>query len=323
MKNEIKQLIAQNNTEKAISKLLFLAKGQNSNDLLLLQSKYNKLKRENRLYLVSRNELSIEYNQLNQSLLEITDEVFKETSLGTIESQDSKMKEKNKPENLDNPPMGKFWKILVALGLILAIPEATSQFTGYSLRDFISCNKPQEIASNTVSVFVKSRYGITLPLKGKVYLRYGNAQIGKEINNNNEAIFTEVPEGYFNEGNKVKVTFTDPEGEPYYAIFEDSIYQLIPNQSIELVVGLKGLDKLNGIVKDFKTGDFIQGARVSVLNLEVYTNEFGWWELSIKDSKYQKKFHTLRVSKEGYDNWEQANIPAQIDKEIAILLKPK
>ena len=49
--------------------------------------------------------------------------------------------------------------------------------------------------SNTIIVAVKTQNDIPLPLKGKVYLTYGNAQIGKELNGNFQAIFTEVPSG--------------------------------------------------------------------------------------------------------------------------------
>jgi hypothetical protein len=179
------------------------------------------------------------------------------------------------------------------------------------------------IDTTTVTILVKGQNEIPLPPKGKVYLTYGNAHIGKEINNSNEAIFTEVPSGYFEGGNKVSITFEDPNNEPYRAVFEDSLYQLVHNEHIELLVSLKGLDKLYGIVKDAKSGDYVEGARVSVLNLETFSDKNGWWELEIKESDKQRKFHTIRSSKEGYKNWEISNIPAQTDKEISILLKPK
>ena len=94
-----------------------------------------------------------------------------------------------------------------------------------------------------------------------------------------------------------------------------------PNESIELLVVLKGLDRIYGIVKDFETGDYIEDARISVLNLETYSDKNGWWEIDIKENNKQRKFHTVRASKEGYQNWEEENIPAQTEREITILLK--
>ncbi len=77
MKVKLQQLIGQNQTDSVFTQLSALVEGQSLNDLLILQARYEKLKRENRLYLASRGELSIAYNQLNDSLLQIVDELYK------------------------------------------------------------------------------------------------------------------------------------------------------------------------------------------------------------------------------------------------------
>lgn len=220
----------------------------------------------------------------------------------------------------ENKGKRPIWHFITGVGVIIGILAGLGRITGYNIQDLFGAKKA--IASNTVMIKVNSQNDIALPAKGKVYLTYGNAQIGKEISNNNEAVFTEVPAGYFEKGNQVKITFNDPQGEPYYAVYEDSIYQLQPNQSIELLVALKGLNKLYGIVKDFETNEYIEGARVSVFNLETYSDKNGWWELEITEVGKLRKFYTVRASKEGYQNWEKGDTPAQTEREIPILMKP-
>ena len=180
------------------------------------------------------------------------------------------------------------------------------------------------IASKTVTVIVKAKNNIELPSKGTVLLNYGMALINREINNFNQAVFTEVPSGYFEKGNKVKIAFKDPLGEPYYAMHEDSTYQLEPNQSIEILVSLRGLDKLYGVVKEVQEDglvNYIEGASVKVLSMETFTDKNGRWKLNIT-KEYQKKFQTVEVSKKGFQTWTEHNIPASNDQEIVSILKP-
>lgn len=315
MKERIQALIAENQTEEAINELLKIAKGKHRDKLLVLKASFEKIKNDEILDLTSSGELVRSQNKLNYSLLELASKILDSSPSGEQPPLVTTTEE-------DRQKRTRSWKEWLAIvGGILAMLAGIAEFSGYSLRDLFS---GPSISSNTVHITVKSQNpNITLPKSGKVFLTYGAAQVGKDISNNLEAIFTEVPEGYFDKENKVKITFKDPLGEPYYAIHEDSLYQLEPNQSIEVLVGLRGLDKLYGIVKDFKTGDYIEGARVSVLNLEAFTDKNGWWELPIEEEGKQLKFHTVRVSKEGYHNKEISNIPAQIEKEIAVLLQPK
>ena len=309
MKEEIQKLIVQNETKKAIRQLLPLAEHQLKKELLILEANYEKLKRENRLFLASRDRLSIDYNKLNDSILEITDKIF------------DTPKEPDKPVKIEPPQISIQNSKDDSFNLKQRLAFILIGLTIITIITLVIKNKSR-IASDTIMVKVKSQNGISLPPKGKVYLTYGNAQIGKEINNNNEAIFTEIPSGYFSEDNHVKISFVDPLGEPYYAIYEDSNYQLWLNKSIELVVGLQGIDRLYGIIKDFDTGDLIDGARISVLDLETYSDKNGWWELEISGENRIRKFHTIRASREGYQIWEREKVPVQTDEEIIIMLKP-
>jgi hypothetical protein len=82
------------------------------------------------------------------------------------------------------------------------------------------------------------------------------------------------------------------------------------------------LSQLKGIVKDFKTGDLIQGARISILGIDTISNQYGEYSLSIP-TEYQRKFQTIRAFKEGYEPYELKDVPIQTENEFPISLKPK
>ncbi|MEL6865736.1 MAG: hypothetical protein AAFP19_15030 [Bacteroidota bacterium] len=316
MKQKLHTFISSGKTKEGIEALLRYTQQIKHQDLhqevIIQSSRYEEWRKGQRLGTATSQESEAALAKINVALLGIIDQLPGE-SLGSTPFP--------KRKKIEQSPTGRWWNWVVGLGLLIAIPAGIAEFSGYSIRDLLSFSP--SIASDAITVVVKSQNNIPLPPKGKVYLNYGTARIGKELNNNREAIFTEVPAGYFEKGNHVKITFDDPQNEPYYAVYEDSIYQLAPHLTIELLVALRGLDQLYGIIKDYKTGDYVDSVRVSVLNLETFSNKNGYWELSIKDQDKRKKFHTLRASKTGYENWEQANIPAQTDQEISILLKPK
>lgn len=318
LKEKIEQLLLEGKMKEAIAELLPLANESIYNELILLQIKHKQIKEQSNLNLTNGEAMNQDYMNLQDSVWKILNTIF-----------DKKMEEIEKKEPIEPTSVkveetkkeAPIWKKLSRIALIVGLITGVVRVLDMAKDRIFGSNVA--IDTTTVTILVKGQNEIPLPPKGKVYLTYGNAHIGKEINNSNEAIFTEVPSGYFEGGNKVSITFEDPNNEPYRAVFEDSLYQLVHNEHIELLVSLKGLDKLYGIVKDAKSGDYVEGARVSVLNLETFSDKNGWWELEIKESDKQRKFHTIRSSKEGYKNWEISNIPAQTDKEISILLKPK
>ncbi len=312
MKQEIKQKIGKNKTEEVFSLLSKSIDEEHQNEFLLLQSRYTRLKDSDGLYISTKDQISADYNQLNLNLLNFIDKVFPPEAEAILEHSRSSS---DIWKRFNDPKLRVLGYGITGLIFVLILIS--------SLNFFNSQIFGKGISSNTLLIKVKAKNGIPLPTKGKVLLTYGNAQVSKEISNDDIATFTEIPNEYFREDSRVKITFTDPEGEPYFAIKEDSLYQLMPHQSIELAVFLKGLERMSGIVKDFVSGEFIAGARISVLDLETFSDENGWWELNITPAEKQRKFHTIRASKEGYQNWELSNVPAQVDKEIPIPLKQK
>jgi len=162
----------------------------------------------------------------------------------------------------------------------------------------------------------------SLPDNGLVVLESGDLRLEQEINNKFEATFRDVPAHLFNEQIGTKLTFRDPDNEPYKTVAPDSVYILERDGSVQMNVKLYGLDKLTGIAKDFDTGDPLGNVRISVNGVEAYTNNNGEFNLSLPEEK-QKKFQTVRASREGYQMFELSNVPVQTGMELPILMKPK
>ena len=79
--------------------------------------------------------------------------------------------------------------------------------------------------------------------------------------------------------------------QPYQVVTLDSTYILERNKPITLIVALQNLDKIFGRIVDEKTGNALDSVRVSIQNIETFTDKSGWFELVIpseKQAQFQK-----------------------------------
>lgn len=180
-------------------------------------------------------------------------------------------------------------------------------------------------ASSQVTVLVhkeNARDQIVLPNRGEVTLIFGDASVVETINSKGEATFKQIPKSFFDEGSTVEIRFRDPEGEPYRVLYPDSVYQLGEGNVIRLAVRLFGLDKVNGITRDFASGEPVDSVRVSISGIQVFSNAYGEFSMDIPEEA-QKQFQTIRANKEGYESYDLSGVPIQTDAELEIMLKPK
>ncbi len=169
----------------------------------------------------------------------------------------------------------------------------------------------------------KGKDNLVLTNRGKVKLLYGDASIEETINSKGEeATFKQIPPSFFDKDATVEILFFDPEGEPYKTSVPDLLYILTKGKYISLAVSLFGLGELVGIVKDFETGDPLEGVRISIIGAEAFSNEHGEYKLVIPE-ELQRKFQTIRASKEGFEAFELSQVPVQTDSELPILMKAK
>ena len=176
-----------------------------------------------------------------------------------------------------------------------------------------------------VTVLVHGEKGkdeLVLPQRGLVKLIYGDAIVTATINDRGEATFKQIPPAFFSEEAAAEILFSDPGGEPYRAVHSDSLYRLTRGKHIALAVKLYGLGQFRGVVKDFDTGEPVEGVRVSILGADTLSNRYGEYFLSIP-AAHQRKFQTVRAYKTGYQPFELKNVPVQTQNELSILIKPK
>ncbi len=166
----------------------------------------------------------------------------------------------------------------------------------------------------------KSKNQKILPNRGVVTLVYRDVLINETINTKGEAIFKQIPADFFENEAKVEIRFEDPKGEPYAAVYPDSVYTIQRNKYIPLVVELKGLDSLEGIVKDFETGNPIENVAIRVRGANATTNEFGEFTLTIPE-EYQEPYKNVRALKEGYQPYSENEVPLDTNEELIIKLE--
>lgn len=297
---QLKDLLAKGKVKAVIDALLEATKGQPlHNDVVQQAARYRGLTAKKRSGESLDAADGVLENQINQALLQLIDEV-------------------------DDAPKGKttnLWRYIVGAGVIVGIIAGLVT----TLKHLGFIGPSVDAASHSVTVLVhgpKGKDDLVLPNRGKVYLIYGEAKIAEEINSEGEATFKQIGAAYFEKGNTVELLFEDPLGEPYRARFPDSSYQLKAGKYIALEVVLEGVDKLEGVVKDFVTGEPLDSVLIRIPGYSYYTNEFGEFSMDLPADR-QDQFIDLNLSKLGYQRKEMSQVPTATDQIHKISLKPE
>ena len=301
IKNELRTLIAQGKTRKAIKQLLRITGKLEDkdlyNDVVFQSSRYEEYLKNKMKGTLSNEALDIALGRVNEALLEIIDRLPDEAKAFSF-----------------NTTQLVGWGILGALIVIaiVFIPQL-QVFQGI----FGQASKGESL---TVFVHGKSgRHELILQNKGKVELTYGTKKARESINDKGQAVFNEIPTDFFAGDTKVYINVVETEGEPYRAIYPDSLYKLTPGDPIYLPVALLGLDKITGTV--YFEEKPLEGVTVSIGNIRVFTNDLGYYELIIPEH-LQKQQQKVKFYKEGYKLNERtvypqtgAPLPAIMEKE--------
>lgn len=216
----------------------------------------------------------------------------------------------------------RLWRWMLVASVVIGIIGGIAAFTGLNLGTLFAPAAPDFYPVTVRAHDKKEKDQWVLPNRGVVHLIYGGKTESKQINNQGEAIFPQIPATFFRDGSTVKVWFEDPEGEPYRAMYPDSLYQLYPGEYLSVPVVLSGIDAIQGVVRHFVTGKPIGGARVSTQGESTISDELGYFMLEIPESK-QQPFQTIRADKAGFASFEDSNVPVSRQKEIPILMKPE
>ena len=140
----------------------------------------------------------------------------------------------------------------------------------------------------------------------------------KPIDTDGRAIFTEISPTFLNK--KVRIDIDHP--QHYQTTHSDSLFLLTDNGVVYLETALLGTDKIVGKVMDEKTEDYLQGVRVSVYDVETFTDKNGYFELTIPEGK-QQKFQRVSLEKKGYINEWQDSIPVHTQQLMIFPMRRK
>ena len=212
----------------------------------------------------------------------------------------------------------KIWQIIVGIGVIVGIVAGLFQ-----IRDSLK-GEGDETTAKSLTVRVRDKRGfdeLVLPSRGEVTLIYGDDSRTEQINNEGEASFRQMKDVFFGPENCINIIFSDPENEPYKALYPDSCYKIVSGRYVDLIVELKGIDALQGNVRDSKTGKSIEGAKVIIMGESTFSDKNGYFKLHISEEN-QRKYHTIRIEKEGYVTWDESDKLIDATIEVPFLLKP-
>ena len=121
-------------------------------------------------------------------------------------------------------------------------------------------------------------------------------------------------------GKRAMVTFVH--SQPYQSTHPDSLFELKANTAIYLEVALSGADKIFGRVFDALSNDPLDSVRVSIRNNISYSDNTGWFELSIP-AELQVQFQKVAFSKNGYQFKEMDSVRVDVQKELTVVLKKR
>ncbi len=317
-KRQLKERVASGRLKEVLDELVSRTEGRRAhNQLIQLTGRLNRMEQNRRSGTVAQDATNITENQITQALLQLIDELEEPAPLNT----GSDTPTTPAAEEAEGAPTA-WWPYVVKLGVIVAIVAgivATLKHLGYL------GGGNDDSAGRSVTVLVHGSAGkdeLVLPNRGRVYLIYGEAKVGETINAKGEATFKQINAAYFDEDKPVELLFEDPEGEPYRARFPDSAYQLKSGQYLALEVVLEGMETLEGIVKDFVTGEPLDSVEIRIPGQSFYTNNYGEFSLELPPDR-QRKFIDLSLTKTGYQRKELTQVPTTTDQIQKISLKPQ
>jgi len=301
----IEQHILEGNIPAALDHLFSVELGPLiRKEALSIAARYRSLQHKKRVRLLSFETETITLNQITTSLLEL------------IQHSASHPFPQEQRIDVRFPKKKLWWKYLLVCFLVL-----TFITSGYVFRSLLFPS-PTPL---TVTILAHTQEGIdhpALPSRGVVTLAYGDALITQQVNEKGEVTFKQIPEAFFSEQARVNIWFSDPLGEPYRAVYSDSLYRLEIATHIRLLVNIEDIDRLRGTVKEFSTGNPVDSAEVRVQGISTYTNRYGEFDLRIPPDK-QRQHQTIRVFHPSYEDYERMNVPVITDLDNQIMIRRK
>ncbi len=151
--------------------------------------------------------------------------------------------------------------------------------------------------------------------QGEAVIEFPEETRRERIRENGEASFVRVPVAWLQD--KVRIYVQHP--QPYQSLRPDSLYTLKAGGKVYLAVALRHTDRLYGTITDASDNAFLDSVRVSIRNLETYTDRHGWFDLHIP-ADLQMKFQRVTLSKPGYEPATFDSVPVHTQQEFSYAL---
>ena len=304
----LKQLIAENKTKAAIQHLLLLLKEADQNNAVVMQSgKFENLKSKLSQGIISHENATLEYNQINYALIQLIEEIDLEAEidLPVLKDEEPAFVIRKKPKYL--------LLITLAVAVVGMITWVTLFFQSTSTFDFTVFLKAAPQLNKNILEIKDNRKQLQIS-KASIIVDFDGDRRKVQVSDNAEANFKVVASKFKGRAMKIELL-----SEHFKATHSDTLYTLQEGKAIYIEVALSGLDKVSGSVQNEKE-EMIVGATVSINQITTHTDEFGKFTLSIPPAE-QKQEQTILIVKEGYKRYEKFVYPETGEGIKAVLEK--
>jgi Effector-associated domain 11 len=304
-KTQLRQWLREGRTNRVITALVNGVKEDEYKafqDAILMQSaQWQDWQNEKASATLSQDELTAKRNRIHANLIHWIGALPNDTPLSILTELLEKADEQDQLVPFPKTNKG-LW---VAVGLVVlgvGIWFLKDAFSGTFTQTIIVRDAKNEvILNNQGKVILESRF------------KLDSAQIGT----NGEALFN-LPSNYVGETIKMRISHE----QAYQALSLDSVYKIGKNKPLQLTIELRNLDKLVGEIIDANTEQPLDSVRVSIQDIETYTNRNGWFKLDIPMDK-RAAFHRVALDKKGFHRETFDQVPIMVGKELRWAMRPK
>ncbi len=289
-KKQLFDFIRKGRTEDAIKELALLEPWLSPSlrkSITLLSRRYYALVENQMKRTIAHDDAEIELNKINEDLFNI------------IEALPEKMDKENLQKEHNKKKKRLIWLASLA-GIVLVTAVALIFF--------------QE--KNEVIIRLRTQDEQTWPKRGEVRLQYNNISVAQQVNNNGDAIFSDLAAPFFD--GEVKVSYEGSEKTTF--LNPDASYAFSKGDTVLVLLKKPELLSITGVIRDKKNNALIEKATLTIEEngQSVLSKENGDFTLAIPDTLTT---FSLTVEKSGFETLRK-EIP--VTKEpLVLFLQPQ
>lgn len=290
MKRTLKQLIAQNETEKVIQQLLKLSEKAKLKDIneqvILISARFKEFKTAHYQELLSSQEATMNKAKINKALLSIINDLPKETESPTTVPTISTIQEKT-----------NFWKNIGKAALLIGILAGIAEFSGCNLMSFFEKKDMKE--TEELTVYVHSSQGkqnYVLEYEGELLVDLNGDRRYAKIGEKGRTVFNEIPTKFLQKDLLITV-----KAKNWVSKHPDSAYKWTGDPIYFEVTRDSKLLQIKGIVKSQDGNGFLENVLILIENeWTTRTDELGRFSFQLNESQFKDKY-SLTFKKETYE----------------------